>query len=111
MKQLLFTLFAAVALSSCADLANLAALSPNYPSGPKSQAQLRAEWAEMNSHVMRIDPSVPKVLVGTQDANGHMHMKPGYDMGWETRIEQDDRGYLRAVDHYVVTHNGVRITD
>jgi hypothetical protein len=107
----IFFILASVALSSCADLANLAVLSPNYPSGPKSQAQLRAEIAEANSHVMGIDPSVPRTLVGTLDEHGHPHMKPGYELGWETQIEQDDRGYLRAEDHMVLSHNGRRITD
>ena len=110
MRKILFTLCAAVALSSCADLASL---SPNYSSGPiTTPAQLRAHMAQTASyHVGEIDPSVPKVQIGQLDDNGHMHMKPGYELGWETQIEADDRGYLRAEDHYVVTHNGRRITD
>jgi hypothetical protein len=98
------------ALSSCADLAaNIAASNPESPEG---QARLRAKLAEMHANEARIDPSIPKTLIGTIDENGRPVMKPGYELTKETVIEQDENGYLRADDdHLVVTYKGRRITD
>jgi hypothetical protein len=111
MRKKLLLLIVPVLFSSCADLATFSS-SPNYNPGPQTQAQLRAKVAECEANVMRLDPSIPKVEVGHLDENGHMHMKPGYELSRETRIEEDDNGYLRADnDHLVVTHNGVRVTD
>ena len=110
MRKIFFALCVTVGLSSCADLTSL---SGDYNPGPRTQAQLRAEMERIR-HLPSPYTWAAKygTLVGTQDANGHLHMKPGYEISRETVIEEDENGYLRLDDnHLALTHNGVRINN
>ena len=57
-------------------------------------------------------PGVPYELIGTLDGpNGTVHMKKGYAYHWETVLEEDDYGYVRACRRLYITYKGRRVTD